>query len=94
MNTNIENVVAKTAIQTFSLQPLTLMMSSELHTVSMHATLSSLHGGFFLPLLLFQAKVFLAVDQHTHGGLGACVPHGAPLIQQAGTDPDVVVARR
>ena len=69
------------------------MISSELHTVCMHTTLSSLHGSFFLSLLLFQGKVFLAVDQHTHGGLGPCVPHGALFIQQAGTDPDVVVAR-
>ena len=66
------------------------MISSELYTVSMHATLSSLHGS---SLLLFQGEIFLAVNQHTHGGLGPCVPHGALFIQQAGTDPDVVVAR-
>ena len=57
------------------------------------ATLSSLHGSLLLSLLLFQAEVLFTVYQHIHGGLGPCVPHGAFLIQQAGTDLNAVVAR-
>ena len=64
-----------------------------LQSVSMCATLSSLHGSLLLSLLLFQAEVLFAVYQHAHGGRGPGVPYCAILIQQAGSDLDVVVAR-